>query len=328
MHQALGRKLTPDEALHIHFALGKAYEDQRNFESSFRHYLAGNVIRTSQIDPESVPIDAPVEDAIEHCTPEIFERFRGAGCPASDPIFVFGLHRSGSTLIEQILASHPQIEGTSELPVLNALASRLRRSTGQTVGEAIAALDASEIKAIGEEYVERTRPFRHTDKPFFVDKMPGNWINATLIRLALPNAKMIDARRFPMACGFSNFKQNYATGVTFSYSLRAIGEFYFNYWRFMRHFETVQPGAIHHVLNERLIEEPEPEVRRMLDYIGVPFDPACMEFHSNRRAVRTPSAEQVRRPINRDGVDVWRNYEPWLGELKDALGPALENWDS
>jgi tetratricopeptide (TPR) repeat protein len=328
MQQALRQDLSLDEALHIHFALGKAYEDQANYEASFRHYAAGNALRTRQIDPETIPITEPVENALAHCTQEIFDRFRDAGCKSPDPIFVFGLHRSGSTLVEQILASHSLIEGTAELPVLNTIVSRIRRSTGQTIGEAIEALEPSEIAAIGDEYMERTRPFRQTGKPYFVDKMPGNWINATLIRLALPNAKMIDARRYPMACGFSNFKQNYATGVTFSYSLRSIGEFYCDYWRFMRHFDVVQPGAVHRILNEKLIEDPDREVRRLLDYIGVPFDEACLEFHANKRAVRTPSAEQVRRPINRDGVDAWRHYEPWLGELRDALGPALDGWES
>ena len=328
MQQALRQNVSLDEALHIHFALGKAYEDQADYEASFRHYAAGNALRTRQLDPETIPITEPVEDALAHCTPEIFKRFAGTGCAAGDPIFVFGLHRSGSTLVEQILASHPLIEGTAELPVMNTIAARLRRSSGQTIGEAIAALEPSEIAAIGEEYMERTRPFRQTGKPYFVDKMPGNWINATLIRLALPNAKMVDARRYPMACGFSNFKQNYATGVTFSYSLRSIGEFYYDYWRFMRHFDGVQPGAVHRLLNEKLIEDPDGEVRRLLAYIGVPFDDACLEFHANKRAVRTPSAEQVRRPINRDGVDAWRPYEPWLGELKEALGPALEGWKS
>lgn len=328
MQQALRQNVSLDEALHVHFALGKAYEDQADYEASFRHYAAGNALRTRQLDPETIPITEPVEDALAHCTPEIFKRFAGAGCTARDPIFVFGLHRSGSTLVEQILASHPLIEGTAELPVMNTIAARLRRSSGQTIGEAIAALEPSEIAAIGEEYMERTRPFRQTGKPYFVDKMPGNWINATLIRLALPNAKMVDARRYPMACGFSNFKQNYATGVTFSYSLRSIGEFYYDYWRFMRHFDGVQPGAVHRMLNEKLIEDPDGEVRRLLAYIGVPFDDACLEFHANKRAVRTPSAEQVRRPINRDGVDAWRPYEPWLGELKEALGPSLEGWES
>ncbi|HEU4704441.1 MAG TPA: sulfotransferase, partial [Sphingomicrobium sp.] len=180
---------------------------------------------------------------------------------------------------------------------------------------------------IGAEYLERARPFRLTDRPLFIDKQPANWMHAGLIRLALPNARIVDARRHPMACGFSNFKQHYATGVTFSYSLESIGHFYRDYWRYMNHIDAVQPGAVHRIVNERLIDDPEGEVRRLLDFVGVPFDPACLEFHTNTRAVRTPSAEQVRRPINRDGVDYWRHYEPWLGPLKQALGPALEHWD-
>ena len=181
-------------------------------------------------------------------------------------------------------------------------------------------------RAIGEEYLHRARPFRQTDRPYFIDKMPGNWMNLALIRAALPNARIIDARRHPMACGFSNFKQNYATGLGFSYDLEWIGAFYRDYWRFMRHFDALQPGVVCRVINERLIDDPEAEVRRMLDYLGLPFDPACLEFHKNDRAVRTPSAEQVRRPINRAGVDSWRPYEPWLGPLKESLGPALDDW--
>ena len=328
MHQALRAKLDIDEALHIHFALGKAYEDRSDYEASFRHYTAGNALRTKQIDSDQASVTGMVDDLMAQCTPELFERLGGAGCQAPDPIFVFGLHRSGSTLIEQILASHPEIEGTAELTVMSAVVSRLRRVSGQGAAGLIETLTPSQVKEIGEEYLELTRPFRHTKRVYFVDKMPGNWLNAPIIRLALPNAKMIDARRFPLACGFSNFKQNYATGVAFSYDLKSIGEFYYDYWRFMRHFDAVQPGAVHRVLNERLIEDPEGEVRRLLDFIGVPFAESCLEFHSNKRAVRTPSAEQVRRPINRDGVDAWRHYEPWLGELKQALGPALEGWES
>lgn len=327
MLQALRSRLDIEEALHIHFALGKAYEDQSDYETSFRHYSAGNALRTKQLDPDQVSITGTVDDVMAHTTPALFKRFGGAGCKAPDPIFIFGLHRSGSTLVEQILASHPQIEGTAELTIVSTILSRLRRLSGKSLGELIAKLTPSQAAEIGEEYLELTRPFRHTDRPYFVDKMPGNWLNLPIIRLALPNAKLIDARRYPMACGFSNFKQNYATGVAFSYSLGAIGEFYRDYWRFMRHFDGLQPGAVHRVLNERLIDDPKGEVRRLLDYIGVPFAESCLEFHANRRAVRTPSAEQVRRPINRDGVDYWRHYEPWLGELKEALGPSLEGWD-
>jgi tetratricopeptide (TPR) repeat protein len=327
MLQALRAKLDIEEALHLHFALGKAYEDQSDYEPSFRHYAAANALRTKQIDPDQISVTSVVDAVIEQTTAELFDRLAGAGCPAPDPIFVFGLHRSGSTLIEQILASHPEIEGTAELPVVNTVLSRMRRSSGQSLGELVAGLTREQVAEIGEQYIELSRPFRHTNRVYFIDKMPGNWFNLPIIRLALPNAKLIDARRFPMACGFSNFKQNYATGVAFSYDLKAIGEFYRDYWRFMRHFDAVQPGAVHRVLNERLIEDSEGEVRRLLDYIGVPFAPECLEFHTNKRAVRTPSAEQVRRPINRDGVDYWKHYEPWLGELKEALGPALEGWE-
>ena len=327
MRQALRRKLSDENALHIHFALGKAHEDRGEYEESFRHYAAGNALRAKTFRPDQTMVTDRVDESIALFTRDFFERNRGSGSPEKGPIFVVGLHRSGSTLVEQILASHPLIEGTTELPVMNNIRDRLARSAGTSPGEAIAKLEPSQFKAIGEEYLEKSRPFRHTDRPWFVDKMPTNWLNLVLIRLALPNARIVDARRHPMACGFSNFKQNYAVGVGFSYSLETIGAFYRDYWRFMRWFEEMQPGAVHRVVNERLIDDPEGEVRRLLDFVGVPFDPACLEFHKTERAIRTPSAEQVRRPINREGVDYWQQYEPWLAELKAALGPALEQWD-
>ena len=191
----------------------------------------------------------------------------------------------------------------------------------------VASLAPATLAELGAEYLERTRPFRLTERPFFVDKLPANWLNIGFIKLILPNAKIVDARRHPMACGFSNFRQHYASGVTFSYSLETIGRFYADYLRLMNHFDRVLPGAVHHVLNERLIDDPEGEIRRLVDYVGLPFDPACLNFHQNTRAVHTPSAEQVRRPINRDGVDAWEPYEPWLEPLKSALGDALEKWD-
>jgi hypothetical protein len=193
--------------------------------------------------------------------------------------------------------------------------------------QALLELDGRAITAIGEEYIERTRAYRKTDRPHFIDKLPANWVHSGLIRLVLPKAKIIDARRHPMACGFSNFKQNYASGIRFSYSLESIGYFYRDYVRFMDHIDRVQPGAVHRVLNERLIDDPEREVRRMLNFIRLPFDPACLKFHRNKRAIRTPSAEQVRRPINRDGVDSWRHYEQWLQPMKEALGQAVDTWD-
>jgi tetratricopeptide (TPR) repeat protein len=328
MRQALRKKLPGTDALHLHFALGKAYEDSGDYEQSFTQYAAGNAIRAEEFTPDQTSASEFVDEAIATFTPEFFERNRGAGRSELGPIFVVGLHRSGSTLIEQILASHPLVEGTAELATLNLIRNRIARATGLSPCAAIAQLEPAQFTEIGAEYLERTRSFRMTDRPYFVDKMPNNWMNLALIRLALPNATVIDARRHPMACGFSNFKQNYANGVGYSYSLQTIGAFYRDYWRFMRHFDAVQPGAVRHVLNERLIEDPEAEIRALLDFASLPFDPACLSSHANTRAVRTPSAEQVRKPINREGVDYWRHYAPWLGELEHTLGPALKDWEN
>jgi len=326
MRKALQGQRSDFDTLHIHFALGKAHEDRGEYAQSFEHYATGNAIRAKGFQAEQVGMSAQVDESIAAFTPEFFERSEGVGCLEEGPIFVVGLHRSGSTLIEQILASHPLVEGTTELGIMKLIRDRITRASGTTPAAAVTALQGSELRRIGEEYLERTRPFRTTDRPYFVDKLPGNWINLPLIRAALPNARIIDARRHPMACGFSNFKQNYATGIGFSYSLTTIGTFYRDYWRFMRHFDAVQPGAACRMINEQLIDQPEAEVRRMLHQLELPFEPSCLEFYKNERAVRTPSAEQVRRPINREGVDLWRNYEPWLDELKAALGPALDSW--
>ena len=330
MRKMLRKKPSGTDALYFHFALGAAYEQRARYAASLRHHAAGNEMRCKEFAAEAMRITDLVDHAIGAFGADLFERHKGHGCTARDPIFVVGVHRSGSTLIEQILASHPQIEGTAELTVMQQLWERLGRSAaarGRGPFQELLSLGSPAFRAVGEEYLERTRAFRLTDRPFFVDKLPANWLHLGLIRLALPNAKIIEARRHPMACGFSNFKQNYAGGMRFSYSLEAIGIFYRDYLRFMDHMERQQPATVHRVVNERLIDDPEGEVRRMLQFIGVPFDSACLNFHGNRRAVQTPSAEQVRRPINREGVDHWRHYEPWLGPLRDALGPALETWD-
>jgi tetratricopeptide (TPR) repeat protein len=330
MRKALAARPAPEDALHLHFALGKALEDRNDYEQSFRYYAEGNRIRAAGFSPEQMRATAFVDRTIAAFGGPLFDRLRGSGDPSSDPIFIVGLQRSGSTLVEQILASHPQIEGTSELLVMQQLwgdVARESEAKGRSIWQDLSRLAPERLRRLGSDYLERTRQFRRTNRPYFIDKLPANWMNAGLIRLALPNAKIIDARRHPMACGFSNFKQQYATGVAFAYSQQSIGAFYADYLRLMDHFDRVQPGAVHHILNERLIDDPEGEVRRLLDFVGVPFDSACLEFHRNGRAVATPSAEQVRRPINRDGVDYWRKYEAWLDPLKDALGPALDDWD-
>ena len=238
--------------------------------------------------------------------------------------------RAGSTLIEQILASHPEVEGTMELPDIPALARRLGGakpgSDDAAYPECLADLDPAALRALGAEYLERTRIQRKTGRPYFIDKMPNNWAHAGLIRLILPNAKIVDARRHPLDCCFSNFKQHYARGQGFSYALDHMGRYYAAYVDLMAHLDAVLPDPPHLVVHERLIDDPEGEIRRLLDYLGLPFDPACLRFHENERAVRTASSEQVRRPINRAGLDQWRPYEPWLDPLKEALGPVLDHW--
>ena len=238
--------------------------------------------------------------------------------------------RAGSTLVEQILASHSAVEGTAELPDMPTIARRLdgrrRKGDASHYPECLADLGADQLKALGEEYLERASIQRFTDRPFFIDKLPNNWAHVGLIRLILPNAKVIDARRHPLACSFSNFKQHYARGQNFSYELTELGAYYANYVRLMRHFDDVLPGFVHRVVHEDLVGDPEAEVRRLLDFLQLPFEDACLSFYENPRAVRTASSEQVRRPISREGLDHWKLYEPWLGPLKIALAPVLHDW--
>lgn len=331
MRRALRRRIGDADRLHLEFALGKALEDRGDYAGSFRHYDAGNRTHSAALKAGDASVTQLVDLAIATFSRELLDRHSNAGCKSAAPIFIVGLHRSGSTLIEQILSCHPMIEGTSELPVMQQIWERIARNAetrGRSPFREIAEWEPSAFDAIGNEYLERARPFRRTDRPMFIDKLPANWLNLGLISLALPNARIIDARRHPMACGFSNFRQHYRTGVAFAYRLESIGRFYRDYLRFMDHMDRARRRPAHRLLNERLIEDPEREIRRLLDYLEVPFDPACLDFHRSDRAVRTPSAEQVRRPINRDGVDSWRRYQPWLEPLERALGPALAEWDN
>ncbi|HEX8125341.1 MAG TPA: sulfotransferase [Allosphingosinicella sp.] len=317
-----------DDRLHLHFALGKALEDRGEAESAFAHYSQGNRLRRSAIRYDPDETDGQVDRAIALFTPAFLAEREGLGCPAPDPIFVLGMPRAGSTLVEQILASHSQVEGTMELPDIPALARSLdgRRPAAAALPypHSLAALDSDRLAALGRDYLERTRIQRKTDRPLFVDKMPNNWIHTGLIHLILPRAKIIDARRHPLDCTFSNFKQHFARGQGFTYDQVELGRYYRAYVRLMAHFDSVLPGRVHRVVYERMVEDPEGETRRLLDHIGLPSEPACLRPHENARAVRTASSEQVRRPINRDGLDRWRPFEPWLGPLKEALGPVLE----
>ncbi|WP_408588300.1 sulfotransferase [Novosphingobium sp.] len=311
--------ISPEDRWHLDFALGKALEDRGETERSFAYYAAGNALRKRRMPYKADETTGQVDRMIAAATPALFARGAGQGCPARDPIFVLGMPRAGSTLVEQILASHSQVEGTSELGDIALLARGI-----QDYPAGLASLSGEQLRALGEEYLSRTRIQRHTGRPLFVDKMPNNWLHVPLIRLILPHATIIDARRHPLACGFSNFKQHFARGQGFTYSLDDMGRYYRDYVRLMAHVDAVQPGAVHRVIHEALLDDFEPQVRKLLDACGLPFEEACLAFHKTERAVRTASSEQVRRPINRDGAEAWKPFEPWLGELKAALGDVLE----
>jgi tetratricopeptide (TPR) repeat protein len=322
--------LSDDDRLHLHYALGKALEDAERWPQSFEHYAAGAAIRRRQIDYDADETTERVGRMKALFTPAFFAERAGQGCEAPDPIFVVGLPRSGSTLVEQILSSHSQVEGTMELGEIIAisreLSGRRRRNEASKYPEAVADLDAPDLRALGERFLERTRIHRRTAKPLFVDKMPNNFAHIGLIRLILPRARIIDARRHPLATCFSAFKQHFARGQNFSYDLNELGRYWRDYAELMAHFDAVLPGAVHRVFYERTVEDLEGETRRLLAYCGLDLEPQCLRFWETERAVRTASSEQVRRPIFTDAVEHWRRYEPWLGPLKTALGPALEDY--
>ena len=334
---AMERALASDEIgdedrFHLHFALGKAFEDRRDAQASFGHYEQGNALRRAAVDYDPGVIESHVERSRALFTQDFFSARQDTGCAARDPIFIVGLPRAGSTLIEQILSSHPEVEGTTELPDIPMIAKRLggrtRKSEQSAYPDCLAEMAPEELRALGEEYLQRAQVQRASDRPLFIDKLPNNWSHVGFIRLILPNARIIDARRHPLACGFSNFKQHFARGQAFTYDLGELGRYYRNYVELMRHFDAVMPGHVCRVIHEDLVEDPEREVRRMLAYLGLAFDPACLAFYENPRAVRTPSAEQVRRPISREGLDQWRAYRQWLGPLQEGLGPVLHDWRS
>ncbi len=327
----LARKdLSADDRLHLEYALGKALEDAQAYQESFAHYRVGAEIRRKQVvyDPQTVSLHLERSRAL--LTPEFFAAREGQGDPARDPIFIVGLPRAGSTLVEQILSSHSQVEGTMELPDIISIARRLGGGTHRGVEsaypEVLADLDAETLTALGREYLDRTRVQRKLDRPLFIDKMPNNFSHIGLIHLILPNARIIDARRHPMGCCFSAYKQHFARGQAFTYDLAELGGFYADYVRLMAHYDTALPGRVHRVIYEDMVADPEGQTRALLDYCGLPFEEACLKFHETERAVRTASSEQVRRPIFTEGLDQWRNYEPWLGELQAAVEPVLDSW--
>jgi len=319
----------PEDRVHLCFALGKALEDRGETAQSWRYYERGNGIKRSESRYRPEIIENNTRLQIKVCTRAFFEDREGWGVMNADPIFILGLPRSGSTLLEQILASHSQVEGTQELADIQAAVINLQGrdcdpETPRYPG-VLAALSRQDVVRLAETYLSDTRVHRST-KPFFIDKMPNNFRHIGLIHLMLPKARIIDARREPMACCFSNFKQLFAQGQEFTYSLEDIARYYRTYLDLMQHWDEVLPGRVLRVHHEDVVADLEGSVRRMLSFCGLAFEPACIAFHETQRSVRTPSAEQVRRPIFREGLDQWRAYEPWLGPLKSALGDALERY--
>ena len=313
----------PADRYHLCFALGKALEDRGEYEESFRCYERGNALKKRECRYSADALERTLRQQFEVCSAPFLRERAGLGDPDPAPIFVVGLPRAGSTLIEQILASHSQVEGTAELAeipqIVQRLAGRETKDGPPRYPVVLRELGPGDWRALGERYLAETRVYR-TGAPFFIDKMPNNFRHLGLISLILPNAKIIDARRDAMACCFSNFKQLFGNGQEFSYGLEDVGHYYRNYVRLMDHWDAVLPGRILRVRHEDLVEDLEGEVRRLLAFCGLEFEPACLEFHRQARSVRTASSEQVRRPINREGIDQWRHYEPWLGPLAAALG--------
>ena len=316
------------DRVNLFFSLGKALEDRRDYATAFDQYNQGNDLKSHESRYKSSDMTEELEGQAKICTAELFEKQGGKGCPAPDPIFIVGLPRAGSTLLEQIIASHSQVDGTLELPNILSLSYHLRgreraKINGRYPG-ILHDLTEEQLKTFGERFIEETRIHRK-DAPFFIDKMPNNFRHIGLIKLILPHAKIIDARRHPMACCFSGFKQHFAEGQEFTYGLENIGTYYKDYVALMDHWDSVLPGQILRVQYEDVVGDTETQVRRVLDYLGLPFEQACLEFHKTKRSVRTASSEQVRQPIFKSGLEQWRHFEPWLDPLKEALGPEILN---
>jgi tetratricopeptide (TPR) repeat protein len=313
--------LSNEDRLHLHFALGRTLEEAGEYAAAFAHYEAGARLRRPEVSYDADATADQISRTIALATPALFAARAGCGCADPAPIFVVGLPRSGSTLIEQMLASHPLVEGTMELPEMANVAREL--TPARNYPECLAEIAPDRLAAWGERYLERSRIYRRTERPFFIDKMPNNWVHVALIALILPNAKIIDARRHPMATCFSTFKQHFARGQNYSYDLTELGRYYTDYVRLMAAMDAALPGRVHRVQYETMVEDTEAELRRLLAYCGLGFDPACLRFHENKRPVRTASSEQVRQPIFREGLDHWRHFEPWLGQLADALASGV-----
>ena len=321
MEEALrARDVTDEDRFHLDFALGKAMHDAGRPDEAFAHYSKANSLRLKSQPYKPDDISRTVDRCIERFTADAFTE-RSGGSEARDPIFIVGMPRAGSTLIEQILSSHSLVEGTSELPYMPILAHKLG-----PYPKAILGASAEERRELGEEYLKQAGVQRRTDRPFFIDKLPNNWLYVPFIQLVLPDARIIDARRHPLGCCFSNFRQHFARGQAFTYDLEHVGRYYADYVRLMAHIDAVLPGRVHRVIYERMVDDTEAEVRGLLDYCGLDFEPQVLEFYKTERAVRTASSEQVRQPIYRDATEEWQRYEAHLSPLKEALGEVLATY--
>jgi tetratricopeptide (TPR) repeat protein len=328
--QLAGSSLRSADRTHFEFALGKALEDEGQFAASFEHYARGNSLQRAVVGHDADATAADVRRAKALFTPGFFADRSGWGSSSAEPIFIVGLPRSGSTLLEQMLASHSQVEGTRELMYVPALAletqSRPNQTGPHTYPESLATLGRQDYAALAARYLSRTQVHRPLARPRFVDKMLANFCHIGLIHLMFPGAAIIDARRHPLGCGFSCYKQQFARGFGFTYDLADMGRYYRDYADLLEHFDTVLPGRVHRVHYEQLVANPEGELRKLLDYCGLPFEAQCLQFHENRRVVQTISSEQVRRPIYTESVHHWRNYEPWLGPMQAALGDLADRY--
>lgn len=318
--------LTLDSRIQIHHALGKALEDEGSYAEAFDQYALANGLRRKNAPYNPDHNADTTKRSIALFTSDFLKKRAAAGCPARDPIFIVGMTRAGSTLIEQILASHSMVEGTKELRMVNYFAVRLRERSKDPdlhYPEILESIEPAEFARIGEEFLARAQTHRKTGRPFFIDKTPGNLHHLGFIHLILPNAKIIDARRHPLGCGFANFRHYFPNGQYYTCDLGDIGRYYRDYVRRLAHFDAALPGRVHRVFYEDMVDDPEREVRRLLEYCELPFEEECLRFHETKRAILTPSSEQVRQPIFRQGTEQWRPFEPWLGPLKQALGDVL-----
>lgn len=330
IEERLASSPSDEDAVAFHFALSWILEERGNFEGVARHVIAGNTIEARHRSEPPRPSVTLAQRSTEVVTADLIEARKSEGNDSQSPIFILGLPRSGSTLIEQILASHQDVEGTIELPVMPQLLRDLAMRdgiNGSDIVDHVATLPGGRLRGLGEDYLSRCQAYRRTDLPRFTDKLPGNWSHAGLIRLIFPNAAVIDTRRHPMATGWSIYRHHFPGGPAFATRQDSIGKRYRSYLAMMEHMDRHAPGAVHRILHERLVDDLEGHVRALLNYCGLPFDRACLEFHRSERTVSTASSDQVRRPVSKDGIDRWQSYRPWLAELERALGDAVERWD-